>query len=294
MQLQLQKLKIFLALKIDQLKLSLPLQLSKLKIFLHSQINRLKTLTPLYCKKSKAFIYSQFEKLKIFLSSKDRVFFIKSILYLIGAFLLLVFLSKLSCSTQETQTTKQSHREVYASSYKRCRVLQDINPLHLKAAKSLNNKPFTDENLMQRQAFIVKVSSCENYYLARMTASDPYLLTRAKKLLDDIAEDFAKEVKKKTGRTYKLRITSLLRTVEAQKRLTRRNVNAANISAHCYGTTFDISWVRYRECGRKGKALNPYKLRQILTKILISYKKNKRCYVIQEKRQACFHITLRP
>ena len=40
-------------------------------------------------------------------------------------------------------------------------------------------------------------------------------------------------------------MTSVLRTDADIKSLSRTNVNASKRSVHCYGTTFDITYVRY-------------------------------------------------
>ncbi len=183
--------------------------------------------------------------------------------------------------------------EVFVQDYKDYPNLHDINIRHLRAAKGLNKEAFTDKSFAKRMAKLRKVQGNDDYYLSVMSASQPYLLPKSKQLLDDIALDFHQELKQRKLRDYKIKVTSLLRTVESQKRLTRRNANAASNSAHCYGTTFDISWSSFLESGHRGKRAKGKELKSILAEVLVRYKKKNRCYVIHERRQPCFHITVR-
>ncbi len=183
--------------------------------------------------------------------------------------------------------------EVFVKDYKQYPHLHDVNYKHLRAARGLNKEVFTDKNFVKRRAKLKEVEGNDDYYLSVMFASIPYLLPKGKQLLDDIASDFHQELKQRKLRDYKIKVTSLLRTVESQKRLTHRNANAATNSAHCYGTTFDISWSSFLESGHSGKRAKGVELKAILADVLLRYKKKNRCYVIHERRQPCFHITVR-
>ncbi|MBQ2878344.1 MAG: hypothetical protein IJE42_05370, partial [Bacteroidaceae bacterium] len=84
----------------------------------------------------------------------------------------------------------------------------------------------------------------------------------------------------------------VLRTNADVKRLKRSNVNSSSNSAHCYGTTFDISWKRFlSEYGETTE--NSVKLKLILGEVLRDLKKQGSCYIKHEAKQACFHITAR-
>ena len=95
----------------------------------------------------------------------------------------------------------------------------------------------------------------------------------------------------------KITVTSVLRTEDDVKRLRRRNGNASENSAHCYGTTFDISWKRFQkvedEDGRPLQDVSSDTLKMVLSEVLRDLKKADKCYVKYELKQGCFHITTR-
>ena len=71
-----------------------------------------------------------------------------------------------------------------------------------------------------------------------------------------------------------------------------RSSNATVESAHRYGTTFDISYVRF-VCCDSSYVVAPQDLRGILAEVLDYYRKENRCLVKYEVKQGCFHITAR-
>ena len=89
-------------------------------------------------------------------------------------------------------------------------------------------------------------------------------------------------------------MTSVTRTVDDVKRLKKRNSNSSENSAHLYGTTFDVSWVRFTKVDEKD-TLNIAKeqLKMVLAMVLRDLKRADRCYVKHECKQGCFHITAR-
>ena len=95
----------------------------------------------------------------------------------------------------------------------------------------------------------------------------------------------------------KITVTSVLRTKDDVKRLRRRNGNASENSAHCYGTTFDVSWKRFQkvedEDGRPLQDVSSDTLKLVLSEVLRDLKKAEKCYIKYELRQGCFHITTR-
>ena len=92
-------------------------------------------------------------------------------------------------------------------------------------------------------------------------------------------------------------VTSVLRTRDDVKRLRRRNGNASMNSAHFYGTTFDLSWKRFRKVedpdGRPLQDVGADTLKMVLAEVLRDLKREERCYVKYELKQGCFHITSR-
>ena len=78
------------------------------------------------------------------------------------------------------------------------------------------------------------------------------------------------------------------------KKLRKSNINSSKNSAHLYGTTFDISWVRYTKTDKDDPIdLDNGQLKMVLASVLRDLKRENRCYVKHERRQGCFHITVR-
>ena len=74
--------------------------------------------------------------------------------------------------------------------------------------------------------------------------------------------------------------------------LRRRNRNASDNSAHQYGTTFDISYIRFMP-GQSDYRLNDECMKNVLGEVLNDLRNRGRCYVKFERKQSCFHITVR-
>ena len=95
----------------------------------------------------------------------------------------------------------------------------------------------------------------------------------------------------------KIIVTSVLRTEDDVKRLRRRNGNASVNSAHFYGTTFDVSWKRFKkvedEDGRPLQDVSSDTLKLVLSEVLRDLRKADKCYIKYELKQGCFHITTR-
>lgn len=123
----------------------------------------------------------------------------------------------------------------------------------------------------------VLLHNTSKYYLNDVAY--PYLTPLAADLLNKIAELYQAELGNSKSR---LRVTSCLRTPESVKKLQRRNRNAVENSCHLYGTTFDISYSR----------MEPYE-KKALAKVLSMLRESGYCYVKHERKQPCFHITIR-
>ena len=120
----------------------------------------------------------------------------------------------------------------------------------------------------------------------------PYLVPSARMLLDDIAILFNSKLHAKyPNADYRIIVTSLLRTEEDIKKLRRRNRNATENSCHRYGTTFDIAYQKYDKTGNV--TVSESELKHFLAQALYDLRRQERCYVKYERRQRCFHITVR-
>lgn len=171
-------------------------------------------------------------------------------------------------------------------------LFDDKNDVQLVAAKARGITPLRDVSETERIAQeLVPVEPNENFTIRSLTHSIPYLVPHAEQLLQDIAADFATSLAAREMAPHKLVVTSLTRTQSQRASLAKNNANAAEESAHCYGTTLDISWTRYEPVGNE--TLGDDVLKQVLAAVLYQYQQAGRCYVKHEKKQSCFHITAR-
>ena len=181
-------------------------------------------------------------------------------------------------------------------SYKRS--FGDVNKVHLAAAKKNGVTPLKKRDDAVRYGNkLVEIKPCEHYDIDSLTHSIPYLVPKASELLDGIGANFLDSLSKKGLNPNRLIVTSVLRTIDDVKRLKKRNFNAKDHSAHCYGTTFDISWKRFQKIedpdGRPLQDVRADTLKLVLSEVLRDMKKAEKCYVKYELKQGCFHITAR-
>lgn len=173
------------------------------------------------------------------------------------------------------------------------RLFNDSNYLQLQAAMSMGLEPVaTLRDAWRLRRPVVKVSSCGDYFVDTLTHSLPFLVPEAEALLRDIGRQFRDSLAARGGGDYRIKVTSLLRTPMTIAKLRRRNRNAIDSSAHQYGTTFDISYMKFI-CDSKKVPRTQSDLKGLLTEILVDLRASGRCYVKYERKQACFHITVR-
>ena len=134
---------------------------------------------------------------------------------------------------------------------------------------------------------LVRIESNPKYVVRELSSSSPYVVPKVRDLLDDIAVRF----QEKTQSKARFIVTSVLRTEEDVKKLRKTNVNASTNSCHCNATTIDISYVRFSP--DKVKPRSNYELRLALAQTLHELRKEGRCYVKIERKQYCYHITVR-
>ena len=134
---------------------------------------------------------------------------------------------------------------------------------------------------------LVRIESNPKYVVRELSSSSPYVVPKVRDLLEDIAVRFQEKTQSKT----RFIVTSVLRTEEDVKKLRKTNVNASTNSCHCNATTIDISYVRFEEDRVKPRDL--YQLRLALAQTLHELRKEGRCYVKIERKQYCYHITVR-
>ena len=168
----------------------------------------------------------------------------------------------------------------------------DSNHVHLESARQLGFKPITKEHdILNLRRPIIRVESCPEFYVEPPSHSYPYLVPEAHALLVEIGRRFNDTLMVRGGGSYRLKVTSLLRTPSTVRRLSRVNNNATSESTHSYGTTFDISYSKFICDDDAGTHRTFEDLKNLLGEILHDLRNEGRCYVKYEVKQSCFHIT---
>ena len=181
-------------------------------------------------------------------------------------------------------------------SYKRS--FGDLKDVQLNAAHTRGITPLASrEEAENMDGKLVHITDNEFYAVDSLTHSVPYLVPRASALLDTIGANFLDSLTAKGLNPNKIIVTSVLRTENDVKRLRRRNGNASKNSCHFYGTTFDVSWKRFKkvedEEGRPLQDVSADTLKLVLAEVLRDVRKADKCYIKYELKQGCFHITTR-
>lgn len=176
------------------------------------------------------------------------------------------------------------------------KTFDDLPDLHIEAAKENGIGPLearADTALYMDR--LVKIpGELDIYRVDKLTHSMPYLVSKAASLLSDIALNFRDSLISKKMPLYKPIVTSILRTNDDVKGLSRRNGNASDNSVHRYGTTFDIAWTRFDKVNSSdARTLDDGRLKAVLGQVLHDLKERDRCYIKHERKQSCFHVTVR-
>ena len=222
----------------------------------------------------------------------------KNLLHVFCAFVLASAFTFVSCGGDKDMSMKMNEpRNIRGViSYKRS--FGDLNDVQLKAAKKIGIRPIQSRKEAENiDDLLIQIDSCELYDIDKLTHSIPFLVPEANDLLDIIGKNFQDSLNNKGLNPNKVIVTSVLRTKDDVKRLRRSNGNASMNSCHCYGTTFDISWKRFRKIedpdGRPMQDVRWDTLKLVLSEVLRDLRKADKCYVKYELKQGCFHITAR-
>ena len=192
---------------------------------------------------------------------------------------------------------KNKHIEIKELDY--VTLFNDQNGVQLKSARKFGIK----QTLRNRDAAddvkdsLVHIKDNSHYSIAKLTHSIPYLTNGAAGLLDMIGKNFLDSLESKGLNPNKIIVTSVLRTQEDIEKLQKSNPNSVKNSAHCYATTFDITYARFDKIKFKNlrlcESVESELLKKVLGEVLRDLRKQNKCYVKYEVRQRCFHITTR-
>lgn len=210
-----------------------------------------------------------------------------------NAVLLLLLFTATSLFSACKEKRGELKRIWYNGSYNRD--FNDLNDVHLAEARRIGIKPVSTRDETEKALEKMKeIRTNEWYEVEKLTHSVPFLIPEASLLLEDIGRNFQDSLRNLNASLYKIKVTSVTRTVEDVKKLKRRNTNSSENSAHRYGTTFDVSWVRYTKVDEKDTlSIDKDRLKMVLASVLRDLRREKRCYIKHERKQGCFHITVR-
>ncbi|MBO4841333.1 MAG: hypothetical protein J5524_09585 [Bacteroidaceae bacterium] len=192
---------------------------------------------------------------------------------------------------------KTRHRVMGVHSYEEC--FPDLQEVQILAAQRWGVKPVRNrEEAERRKQDLVYVGANPNFCIDRaMRQSIPYLVPRASDLLQQIGRNFIDSLYVKDVPAHRIIVSSVLRTEDDVARLRRVNGNASEQSCHRYGTTFDITYVRFDPVhhinGAPCEYVSDAILKPVLSEVLRDLRQQGRCYVKHERKQSCFHITVR-
>lgn len=181
----------------------------------------------------------------------------------------------------------------YIGSYNRD--FSDLNDLHLAEAQRIGIEPVASrEEAGHASKAMDEIITNDYYEVEELKHSIPFLVPEAAGLLEDIGKNFQDSLYNLNAPIYKIKVTSVTRTVDDVKKLKKRNSNSSVNSAHQYGTTFDVSWVRFTKIDEKDTLeIDKDRLKMVLASVLRDLHKADRCYIKHERKQGCFHITAR-
>lgn len=184
-------------------------------------------------------------------------------------------------------------------SYDEC--LADTQEQHIYAAKKYGIKPvYSHEEVTELASKykVVSISDSPFYVIDKLDYSMPYLVPSAKELLTRISVNFIDSLRSKGYPIYLPIVSSVLRTTSDVEKLRKRNRNATDDSCHSYGTTFDITYSRFMPLTGITTPVDSAEwksseLKLTLAEVLYDLRAEGECYVKHEKRQPCFHVTVR-
>lgn len=179
------------------------------------------------------------------------------------------------------------------------KVLNDKNDIHLlHAQKNGLKKPFETNEEFEKDIkelagnnILMEVTDNDNYKIKKLKHSHPYLIPEAVEMINEIAGRFNEKIKEYKVDNYRIMLTSVLRTEETQNKLSKRNSNASNHSAHLYGTTIDISYKDFYNVD-KDTVEGKWEAIQALTKVLVEMREECKIVGVRERKQSCFHLTV--
>lgn len=177
----------------------------------------------------------------------------------------------------------------------------DTQYQHNYAARKFGIEPVekrSDVLALANQYKVVSIDNSPFFVVDDLKYSMPYLIPSAKELLTRISINFIDSLQSKGHKLYLPIVSSVLRTTSDVEKLRRRNRNATDDSCHSYGTTFDITYSRFMpltglQTPVDSAEWRDSELKLTLAEVIYDLRDQGKCFVKHEKKQPCFHITVR-
>ncbi len=229
----------------------------------------------------------------------NKVSFIFAALLIIGTISIFIKKKDVADSKSTKRVIIDCDRSKFATApIEPMRTLKDLNEIQNLHAKNNGIKPYaTNEeflaevNNLVKENKLVKIKNNKLYRIKKLTHSYPYVTPETDELLDLIATRFKEKLEEKALGNYQFYVTSVLRTEEFQRKLSRVNRNATVNSAHFYGTTVDISYRQYFNTKTRMREENQA-VADILKEVMMDLREECRLLVVREKRQPVYHFTV--
>ena len=210
----------------------------------------------------------------------------------------LLFIPLVSCSrqTQETVVAEDSLVWYPGRTFSYKTKFNDLQAKQHEVASRIGlsrpPKDRKDAASMRRQ--LVEIKTNGNYIVDSLTHSVPYLIPSAARELEAIGDEWADILARNGLPHYRFYVTSVLRTQEDIRQLQKSgNINSVSQSCHCYGTTFDLAYMRYDKVSHTRAYMHEDNLKLVLGQVLLNHQRAGKIYVKYEWKQSCFHITVR-
>lgn len=179
-------------------------------------------------------------------------------------------------------------KEVCGCTKHHVRFKRDHYDNHRLHAQKLNNSTILTDKMIHSSNSLVKVNDGAGYRIDRfkLTHSHAYLNRQAYQVLQEMGSAYTQKVKGTKAEGSAFHISSLSRTKEQQKKLSRSAIgkNATlKESAHSYGASFDIYKLdNTNSCTESRKAFE---------EVLKDFQKRKKILLCPEGN--CIHVTVR-
>lgn len=206
------------------------------------------------------------------------------------------------------------------SAAERRALTRDANREQIARARALGLRAGSEDGMARLAGAgrLVELPDSTPYWVVdELTQSAPYLTPDADAMVQEIGRRFQARLDSLGLPRFRFEVTSVMRTEESQEHLRRINSNASRIvSAHQFGTTLDISHLRFaapadplptEPRGRLDRSEvarlyaerldsvavhNAPALRAVLGRVIREMKSEGKLLVMMEHRQAVYHMTV--